>query len=66
MGVLEDNCWEEGNLGVHSAVGEGAGVEDKEVLGGFGGLVDCFVGWLVGDCFVGWLVVVLLIEWFRC
>ena len=23
-----------GNLGVHSAVGEGAGVEDKEVLGG--------------------------------
>ena len=22
------------NLGVHSAVGEGAGVEDKEVLGG--------------------------------
>ena len=30
-----------GNLGVHSAVGEGAGVEDKEVLGGGCG---CLVG----------------------
>ena len=33
--------WAFGNLGVHSAVGEGAGVEDKEVLGGGCG---CLVG----------------------
>ena len=37
-----------GNLGVHSAVGEGAGVEDKEVLGGFweGGFVWLFY-WVI-------------------
>ena len=33
---------------MHSAVGEGAGVEDKEVLGGFG--VGGLCGW---KCFTG-------------
>ena len=54
---------------MHSAIGEGAGVEDKEVLGGVWG-AHCLVfvvllgGWsivwwvvlVVGDCLVGGLV----------
>ena len=36
------------NLGVHSAVGEGAGVEDKEVLGGVLVGFGCLCGWVVG------------------
>ena len=41
---------------MHSAVGEGAGVEDKEVLGWFGWFWEGLVIVLVaGDCLVGGL-----------
>ena len=33
LDIILDNFLGGKNLGVHSAIGEGAGVEDKEVLG---------------------------------
>ena len=48
---------------MHSAIGEGAGVEDKEVLGAkFWEVGDCLVGGF-GGWWIGWLVCWLLVWW---
>ena len=41
---------------MHSAIGEGAGVEDKEVLGGVWG-AHCLVGRMVVVLLGGWSIV---------